>query len=98
MKNELITIILVLILIGIFVFLGNLFLNNIRPQELISPNGKNILQQITRQTITPSPTPSPTPIEYHFDKSTNLQKELDTINPKILDSDFDSLKTITSQL
>ncbi len=98
MKNKLITIILLLILIGIFVILGNFILNKTNSQELISPDGKNLLQQITRQVISPTPTPTPTPIEFHFDKSTNLQKELDTINPEVLDSDFDSLNIISSQL
>lgn len=98
MKNKLITITLLLILIVIFVFLGNLFLNNTRSQKLISSDGKNILQKVTGQKIAPTPTPTPTPIEFHFDKSTNLQKELDTINPDVLNSDFDLLKQITTSL
>ncbi len=36
----------------------------------------------------PSPSPSPTTKQFKFDKSTNLQKELDSINPEIKDSDF----------
>ncbi len=96
MKNKLITIILLLILIGIFVILGNFILNKTNSQELISPDGKKILQQITKQETTPTPTP--TPVEFHFDRSTDLQKELETVSPEVLDNDFDSLKTITSQL
>lgn len=35
-----------------------------------------------------SPSPSPTPTVFKFDSSTDLKKELDSINPQVLDSDF----------
>lgn len=35
-----------------------------------------------------SPTPSPTPKTFQFDSSTDLNKELDNVNPQVLDSDF----------
>lgn len=95
MKNKFLTIFLVLILIGIFIFLGNIFFGK-TSDNLTSPVENNLLQKAGLQKITPTPTP--TPIQYNFDKSTDLQKELDTINPEVLDSDFDNLKTITSQL
>lgn len=89
MKSKLLTVILLLMLIGIFVILSNFIFSKTNTQTLISSDG---------QKITPSPTPTPTPIEYHFDKSTNLKKELDSINPQVLDSDFDNLKQITISL
>lgn len=36
----------------------------------------------------PSPSSTPTPKNYNFDSSTDLRKELDSINPQVLDSDF----------
>lgn len=38
----------------------------------------------------PSPTPilSPTPKTFQFDSSTDLKQELDSINPQVLDEDF----------
>lgn len=95
MKNRLLTIVLLLILIGFFVFLGNLIFRGLNSQKLTSPDGKTTVQNITSQIITPSPTI--TPIEYHFDKSTDLKKELDTINPEVLDIDFNPLKNLISQ-
>lgn len=97
MKNKIITTILLFILIFIFIFVGNVIFSKTSPQTLINPDGKNIFQQITQQTDTPTPTPSPTPIEYRFDKTTDLKQELETINPEVLNSDFDNLNKITNQ-
>jgi len=41
------------------------------------------------QTIEPTPAPSPSPKTFQFDASTDLEKELDSINPQVLDSDFE---------
>jgi hypothetical protein len=98
MKNKFLTVTLILILVGIFIFLGNIFLDKTNSQNLISPDGKNILQQVTNQKAALTPSPTPTSIQYNFNKSTNLKEELDTVNPEVLNSDFDSLKPITSQL
>jgi len=98
MKNRFITFSLILLLIGILLFLGNLIFNKQSNQTLINPDGKTLLQQITKQTVSPTPTPSPTPIEYNFDKTTDLKKEIETINPEVLDSDFDNLKATVSKL
>lgn len=98
MKNKLITLSLLLILIGTLVVLENFLLSKTDSEELVSPVGKNILQQITRQKISPTPSSTPTPIIYNFNKSTDLQTELETINPEVLDSDFGSLKQITTSI
>lgn len=39
-------------------------------------------------TSTPIPTPN-APKTFQFDSSTDLKKELDSINPQVLDSDFE---------
>lgn len=44
---------------------------------------------ITSAKPTLTPTPSATPKTFQFDASTDLMKELESINPQILDSDFE---------
>ena len=53
--------------------------------DLISPMGQ------TKEEIVSNPTPSPSqlPKQFNFDRSTDLEKELDSVNPEVLDSDFD---------
>lgn len=36
-----------------------------------------------------TPLPSPTPKTYIFDSSSDLKKELDSVDPLVLDSDFE---------
>lgn len=49
---------------------------------------------VQQQTPAPSPVPVPEqpaynpPKDFKFDANTNLQQELDSINPQVLDSDF----------
>lgn len=56
------------------------------------------LQQDSPQKIQPQSSPTPTatpynpPKEIKYSQSTDLQKELDSVNPEVLNSDFDSLK------
>lgn len=37
----------------------------------------------------PTPTPAPTPKQFKFDSSTDLEKELESINPQVSESDFE---------
>ncbi|MBI2334738.1 hypothetical protein HYU96_02955 [Candidatus Daviesbacteria bacterium] len=43
---------------------------------------------VNPQTQTFEQTPTPTPKTFQFDASTDLGKELDSVNPEVLDSDF----------
>ena len=63
----------------------------VKQGSLVSPN---LVQTIFSK---PKPTPSPSPKisraslrvkTFKFDSSTDLKKELDSVNPQILDSDF----------
>lgn len=67
------------ILIILLIILGVVFLivNSGQSQPQVSPN---IL-------ISP-PSPSIFPKEIKYDNSTDLKKELETVNPQVLDSDF----------
>ena len=51
------------------------------------------IPQVFQSTTQPTPAPTPDPINapktFKFDKSTDLKKELDSINPEVLDSDFE---------
>lgn len=91
MKNNLFTIILIIVLMGAFVAIGYFIFSSQNPSKLVSSVTGSINQK-------PSPTPTPTPIIYNFNSSTDLKSELDSINPEILDTDFADLKKITSNL
>lgn len=62
-----------------------------RNDSLISPIPKQIGLQAGVQQSSPAPlTPSYNPPkEIKYDSSTDLQKELDSIEPQVLDSDFE---------
>lgn len=83
MKNKGIIILLIMIILGIFL------LGNLSSQKVTAPQ---------TFSVSPTTTPIPTPIQYRFDSSTDLKKELDSVDPIILDNDFDNLKNIVSQL
>lgn len=57
-------------------------------------NGSNLMlnplgKQSVLSSASPTPSPAPTPKTFKFDKSTDLKKELETINPQVLESDFE---------
>lgn len=85
-KNKIVTAVLILLLIVVvlltikFVFHGNG--NN---SSLLSP----LVKKVTQPAFSPKPTPTPNvPQTINFDSSTDLKKELDNVNPQVLDSDF----------
>lgn len=86
-NNKLFTIILIVILVVMVYFL--------RPfgkgGALVNPLGNMNGQE-------PSPTPEVSnynpPKEVKYDSSTDLNKELDNINPKVLNSDFDPINNL----
>lgn len=98
MRNKLVTVALLLILIGILSLLGIFVFKKPNAQGLINPAGRTIIQQITNQKITPTLIQTPTPIKFNFNESTDLESELDSINPEVLDSDFENLKTTVTNL
>lgn len=51
----------------------------VRQAKLVNPGNMDNI---------PTSTPTPTATQYHFDKITDLKKELDSVNPKVEDSDF----------
>lgn len=80
-KNKKVTAVLILLLVVILVLVVK---HNVDGDSisLLNPLGKNMVQS------TPAPTPN-APKIFKFDSSTDLKKELDSINPQVLDSDFE---------
>lgn len=56
---------------------------------LILRYGGNKTDKIASPGFSPSPTPVSTPKTFQFDSTTDLQKELEKVDPKVLDSDFE---------
>jgi hypothetical protein len=86
MRNKIIFIAVVLVAIC----LGLLFNSQKSSPKLLSP----ILEKASLQKMTPSVTPTPTPIEFKFNRSTDLKKELDLVNPQVESSEFKALEEI----
>lgn len=77
-------ILIVTILIVLFTFGYFVIKNSKKNSQLLNPNSKK-----AESVVVPSIMPSATPKNYKFDRNTDLKNELDTINPKVLDSDFE---------
>ncbi|MDD5147483.1 MAG: hypothetical protein PHV63_03000 [Candidatus Daviesbacteria bacterium] len=83
-KSILITIGLILLLIVIsFVIFKYATKKDL---SLADPRAKNITGQSTPVPLTPSYNP---PQEVKYDSATDLKKELDSIDPQLLESDFE---------
>lgn len=75
-------IILVVIILAIVIF----FAQKKETNNLITPSVSSHPNKITEQL--PSPTPN-IPKTYQLDSSTDLKMELESINPQVLESDFE---------
>ncbi len=89
-KNILLTIVMVLFIVTTLLTIVNNLTNknsSITNNMLISP----VLQKLAGQRALPSETPSviAAPQTFKFDRSTDLKKELEGINPQLLESDFE---------
>lgn len=87
MNKSIIFIIIIIIIIIAGIFVSS---NKIPDGKLIGPNFQSILRGPVKTPV-PQQTPilSPTPRTFNFDSSTDLRGELETINPQVLESDFD---------
>ncbi len=81
----------ILPIIIIFISLIGLKIFTMTPErwkaDLLSPMGQMNLSNKSNQTPVLVATPNP-PKTFKFDASTDLKKELDSVNPQVLDSDF----------
>ena len=62
--------------------------------RLVSPEIFGKVMQKVEPTITTNPKPK----QFKFDSSTNLEQELDSVNPKVHDSDFEQLKILIKEI
>ncbi len=77
-KNTILTVVLILIL----VIISLMIVNNAMNRNKVGVN--NVLV-----TPTSSIAPPNAPKEFKYDSNTDLKKELDSIDPQMLDSDFE---------
>lgn len=78
--NKTLTLIIILTLMG---FLGYFIVTKDNSKSLSTPQTK------TYSSPVPTIVPTPSPRTFKYDRSTDLKKELDSVNPQILDSDFE---------
>lgn len=83
-------------LVGLIV-LGSL-LYIIFNKENTGPLLNPVIETALSNKVSPSPTPTPTPIEFNYDKSTDLQKELEKVGPEVSDIDFEDLQKLQNSL
>lgn len=78
---------LIIISLIILVAVGWLIFKSNTAGDLVNP----LLQGSDKTTPTPSETPAPpnAPKTFQFDSSTDLKKELEKVNPWVLDTDFE---------
>jgi len=90
MKNGVLTIVLIAILLiaGFFVYR---LIGQKSTTALVGPGGEQIAD---KASPSPSPTPLPTAQQFTFNHSTDLKKELDSVDPKIEDPKIDQLKAV----
>ncbi|MCR4306202.1 MAG: hypothetical protein NUV73_03915 [Candidatus Daviesbacteria bacterium] len=83
MNKKILLILFLVILVIIVIFFG------IRRSStsLVSPAARQVSAEINNSPM-PS-TSSNQPKEIRYDSSTDLQKELDSVNPQVIDSDFE---------
>ena len=79
LKKFLLVIILIL-LVGLFWLFTQ---SESKTVSFSSPQATNISESI------PTPIPSQVPTSYKFDRSTDLENELEGVDPQVLESDFE---------
>jgi len=87
-KNRILTAVIVLFLVAIVWIIMQA--TGSKSVSLVSPGiGKGVGSVESQSTPQPTVSSFNAPKEIKYDSSTDLQKELDSINPQVLDSDFD---------
>ncbi len=62
-------------------------------KALVGANLSQVIDPPISEDVTPFNTYNP-PKEFTFDSSTNLETELETVNPQVFDGDFDDLNNL----
>lgn len=92
MKPSKLTLILILVLIMIGIITYIILVPKVASQLVVSPNISQVFNKPSPspENVTPFNSYNP-PKEIKYNANTNLKKELDGINPQILDEDFEPL-------
>ena len=95
MRSKSIIIIIVIIIITV-IFLAGKFVLVPRGfhTNLVSPEIFGKVMQKVEPTITLTPKPR----QFKFDSSTDLELELESVDPAVRDSDFDQLKLLIKEI
>lgn len=98
-KNKLVTVVLVIILGGLVLIIVNAF-GKTEVAGLVGSNFQQIVKSKPAQSSAPVPqTPSYNPPKaINYGPGTDLQGELDSVDPQVLDSDFKNLQDLTGSL
>lgn len=92
-KIIIITIITVILIGGSLL----LFKNGFGSKEVSSTPDTQVKSMVEEiQSQIPTPTPNPTPVPTKLDIKVDLNKELEIVNPEVLDSDFSELQSLIS--
>ena len=90
-KKAILFVILIVILVVIFKIVAPL--DN---KQLVGANLSQIIDPPISEDVTPFNTYNP-PKEFKYDTSTDLGAELESVNPQVLDNDFDDLNNLQSK-
>lgn len=98
-KNKFVTVVLVIILGGLVLIIVNAF----GKKEIAGLVGSNFQQIVKSKPVQSSSPVSETPAynppkAINYGPGTDLQGELDSVDPEILDSDFKNLQDLTGGL
>ncbi len=86
MKLKIFIILFVISIVGMLVYV--MAGGKMSTKTLVSP-----FSNLASKKVETSPTPNPTPKTFLFNESTDLDKELIMVNPKVEESDFESLRS-----
>ncbi|OGE44356.1 hypothetical protein A3B45_03700 [Candidatus Daviesbacteria bacterium RIFCSPLOWO2_01_FULL_39_12] len=84
-----IIIITIILSAGLFLLFKGKFIS-----QKSSPTSKVYSEDLVE--VTPTPTPIPTP--YKIDYKMNLNGELESVNPQVLDEDFSDLESLVKSI
>lgn len=76
-------ILVILITVFVTIVANYVMFGKNKTSQLTNPNLKSLPSQES------TPTPKPTPQVFNYTSETDLEAELDSINPQVLDSDFE---------
>ncbi len=88
MNRKKLVIAVIVLFLGVFIWIVSQGMRS-KGKSLINPGvGKAVESVVSQSTPVPQVSAYNAPKEIKYDSTTDLKKELDSIDPKVLDSDF----------